>query len=156
MAKFVYRMQNILDIKEKLETQEKIAFSAAMNHLNEEEEKLRVLMKRQAEYEAHLKEIMDGRIDVVKINEAKRAVESIKGFVLEQMKQVRRAQKNLELARERLNNAQKERKTHEALKDRAFEEFLQEQNAEEMKQIDQLVSYTYGAKALEKAGEEEE
>ena len=95
MAKFVYRMQNILDIKEKLETQEKIAFSAAMNHLNEEEEKLRVLMKRQAEYEAHLKEIMDGRIDVVKINEAKRAVESIKGFVLEQMKQVRREQKNL-------------------------------------------------------------
>ena len=29
MAKFIYRMQNILDIKEKLESQEKIAYSIA-------------------------------------------------------------------------------------------------------------------------------
>ena len=32
MAKFIYRMQNILDIKLKLESQAKIAYSQAMQH----------------------------------------------------------------------------------------------------------------------------
>ena len=38
MAKFVYRMQSILDIKMKLETQAKMQFATAKSILNEEEE----------------------------------------------------------------------------------------------------------------------
>lgn len=40
MAKFIYRMQNILDIKLKLESQAKIAYSQANAALREEEAKL--------------------------------------------------------------------------------------------------------------------
>lgn len=39
-----------------------------------------------------------------------------------------------------------ERKTHEKLKERAFEKFKEELKAEESKEIDQLVSFTYNAK----------
>ena len=41
MAKFTYRMQNILDIKIKLEKQAKIAYATASRQLAEEQEKLR-------------------------------------------------------------------------------------------------------------------
>ena len=41
MAKFVYKMQNILNIKMRLETQAKTEFSQASARLDEEEDKLR-------------------------------------------------------------------------------------------------------------------
>ena len=49
MAKFVYKMQNILDIKNKLETQEKTAFAIEMQKLRVEEEGL-VRIRREIEY----------------------------------------------------------------------------------------------------------
>ena len=50
MAKFVYRMQSILDIKYKLEEQEKTAYGIASRHLQEENQKLQQLMLRRIEY----------------------------------------------------------------------------------------------------------
>ena len=47
MAKFTYRMQNILDIKIKLENQAKIAYATASRQLAEEQEKLRQFRLRQ-------------------------------------------------------------------------------------------------------------
>ena len=46
MAKFVYKMQNILNIKMRLETQAKTEFSQASARLDEEEDKLRSLILR--------------------------------------------------------------------------------------------------------------
>ena len=43
MAKFIYRMQNILNLKLKLEEQQKMEFAAARKRLDEEEEKLELL-----------------------------------------------------------------------------------------------------------------
>ena len=48
-----------------------------------------------------------------------------------------------------MNEAVKERKIHEKLKENQFEVFLQELNQEEMKEIDQLVSYQYNKNADE-------
>ena len=46
MAKFIYRLQNILDIKNKMENQAKSAYSAARQKLNEEQKKLEGEVKR--------------------------------------------------------------------------------------------------------------
>ena len=46
MARFIYRMQNVLEIKLKIEDQAKTEFATAKMHLDEEEEKLRFLMDR--------------------------------------------------------------------------------------------------------------
>ena len=47
MAKFIYKMQNILDIKNKLETQEKTAFAIEVQKLRTEEERLEQEEKEQ-------------------------------------------------------------------------------------------------------------
>lgn len=51
--------------------------------------------------------------------------------------------KNVEAARLKLNEVMMERKTHEKLKEQAFEVFKQEMQYAENKEIDELVSYTY-------------
>ena len=62
MAKFTYKMQNILDIKYKLETQAKTAFSIAAANLNKEEEKLEALRQRRIGYEIRARELMEDRL----------------------------------------------------------------------------------------------
>ena len=59
------------------------------------------------------------------------------------------ARKNLESARVRMEDAVKERKIHEKLKEKAFEEFMAEEAAAEMREIDGLTSYTYGTRSGE-------
>ena len=60
-----------------------------------------------------------------------------------QMMNVHVAEKNVEAARLKLNEVMMERKTHEKLKEQAFEVFKQEMQYAENKEIDELVSYTY-------------
>ena len=153
MAKFRYRMQNILEIKEKMEEQEKVAYGIANARLLEEQEKLQKLFVRKAGYEARLKELTSAKLDIVEIQTCKRASDSVKSMIRDQMIAVHTAQRNLEMARKRLNEVMKERKTHEkmcnlsqGIKEKAFEAFKEELAAEEGKMTDELVSYTYHSK----------
>lgn len=136
-------MQNILDIKVKMENQAKIAYGIANSKLMDEQGKLREIVVRKACYEREAKELVSGNIDVHKIKENKKAIETMKSKQRTQMMNVHVAEKNLEAARVRLNNVMIERKTHEKLKEIAFEEFKQEIQYAENKEIDELVSYTY-------------
>lgn len=143
MAKFVYRMQSILDIKYKLEEQERTAYGIASQRLQEENMRLQQLMLRRIEYEKHAAELAVGLIDVRAIQENKRAIDVMKSLIRDQIMRVHAAEKNLELARRRLNAVMVERKAHEKLREKAFEQFKQELAAEEAKEIDQLVSFNY-------------
>lgn len=143
MAKFVYRMQNILDIKQKIEGQEKIAYSLANAKLAEEQKKLRDLLQRNEGYEQRLKELETGHLDIKEIQSCKRAINTMKSMIREQMMAVHTAQRNVEMAQKRLDAVMKERKTHENLKEKAFDAFKEELLAEEGKVTDELVSYTY-------------
>ena len=147
MAKFVYRMQRILDIKYKLEEQEKTAFGIASQRLQEENQKLQQLMLRRMEYEKRAGELAVGKIDVRAIHENKHAIDVMKTMIRDQITRVHVAEKNVELARNRLNAVMVERKAHEKLREKAFEEFQAELAAEEAKEIDQLVSFTYHDRA---------
>ena len=98
MAKFKYRMQNILDVKLKLESQAKIAYGIANQKYLAEQKKLQELIIRRTGYEMALKELMV------------------------------------------------ERKTHEKLREKAFEQFKEELKQGESKEIDELVSFTYNSK----------
>lgn len=143
MAKFKYRMQNILDVKLKLESQAKIAYGVANQKYLEEQKKLQEIMLRRSSYEKVLKESMIGKIDVRQISHARADVNTMKTIMRRQMIEVHKAEMAMEDARKKLNEIVMERKTHEKLKEKAFEQFMEELKAEESKEIDQLVSYTY-------------
>lgn len=143
MAKFVYRMQNILELKQKIEEQEKANFGMATAKFNEEQRKLRELMIKQAGYEKQLRDLSVGEINIKEIKTCKNAITSVKVALREQMIELSKAQKAMENARKRLNDVMMERKMHEKLREHAFEEFLDEMDYEEGKVTDELVSYSY-------------
>ena len=146
MAKFKYRMQNILDVKLKLESQAKIAYGIANQKYLDEQKKLQEIVLRRASYEKILKESMMGKIDVRQVSHARADVNTMKTLMRRQMMEVHKAERAMEDARQALNAVMMERKTHEKLKEKAFEQFKEELKAEESKEIDQLVSYTYNNK----------
>ena len=146
MAKFKYRMQNILDIKTKLETQAQNEYGIANRKYLEEQAALQELMIRRVGYEKSLKELVEGMLDIKSINNARNDVNNIKTLVRRQMMEVHKAEIVLEKTRNELNEKMKERKTHEKLKEHALEEFKADLQMAETKEIDELVSYTFNGK----------
>lgn len=143
MAKFVYRMENILNIKYKLEEQAKQEYMAVRVRFNEEEEKLNALQNRKQEYFAQYRDLLKERLDVLQIETCKEAILLMDEYIAAQEQVVARVEEELEQAIAKMKEAIKERKIHEKLKEKQFEIFLQELNQEEMKEIDQLISYQY-------------
>lgn len=146
MAKFRYRMQSILNIKLKMEEQAKMQFAQAQAKLNEEEEKLQKLINRKRLYETDLKEQLQSKLNLLKIEELQNAVMRMEEFIVLQKREVDKAARVVEKERQKLTEVMMERKSHEKLKENAFEEFMQELNSAEGKEIDELTSYTYGQK----------
>ncbi len=154
MARFRYRMENILNLQLKLEDQAKAAFGVANARLIEEQEILQEYIVRKATYERKVKDYALGIVDIKEINHYKNGVRAMEQAIADQMEAVKRAQRDVDLARLHLNEAMKDRKTQEILKEKAFEAFLEEVKAEENKVTDELISYKYGTAA--KAGNEDE
>lgn len=144
MARFRYRMQNILELDRKLEDQQKAAFSLANARLTEEQQKLQELMMRKASYERQVNELAVGMIDISEIHKAKHAAETMEFAIKDQMLVIKRAQRQVDIEREKLNAAMQETKTQEKLREKAFDEFLKEVAAEDVKVTDELISYKYG------------
>lgn len=146
MAKFIFKMQNILDIKSRLETQAKTEFSEAASRLAEQEDILRQLLVRRKQYESELKEMSENHLNIVEIKRKNESIKVMGELMKQQAVKVRMAQKNFDVARQKLNDAIQDRKIYEKLKENAFEQFKLEVNEEEKLEIDQLVSFTYNAK----------
>lgn len=88
MAKFIYKMENILEIKYKLESQAKTNYANAAAKLNEEKQILQRLVARQRAYESELKKLMSDRLDILEIKVCKSAIEKAKIDVKAQILQV--------------------------------------------------------------------
>ena len=147
MARFKYRMQNILGVKEKLETQAKTEFAIANGKVQEEQEKLNFLLERKRGYELEAEELLVAvPLKIQDITDNKAAILKMDDYIVEQNRQLELAQRQLEKQRIKLTQSMQERKTQEILKEYAFEEFLKEEKTSESKEIDELTSYLYGRK----------
>lgn len=146
MAKFLYRMQSILDIKMKLETQAKQELSNAQAALEEENRKLNALLERKKGYEQKAKELLSDHLCVQDIMDNKNAILKMDEYINIQKKNVFLANEKLGKAKEKMKEAMQERKIQEKLKENAFEVFLEEEKKNESKEVDELTSYTYGKK----------
>lgn len=150
MARFRYRMQSLLDIKSKLETQAKQEFAAAKMALDIENERLEELQKRKVSYEAEAQALLNGALKVQDIRDNKNAILKMDDYIVIQKLQIRAAEAKVEAARQKLTGLMQERKMHEKLKEHAFEAFLEEEKKQEGKEVDELTSYTYGQRIREK------
>ena len=146
MARFVFSMESILQIKCKLEDQARAEYAVQMARLHQEQQKLDDLIRYKEQKQTQLKEQVSAVLELLRIRQLEDAVENIKYINLQKIAVINQ-QRQVDQARGKLNEAMKERKTYEKLKENAFEEFKKEQNAEEQKEINELVSFRFGRKA---------
>lgn len=151
MAKFIFKLESILSIKMKLEDQAKAEYGIEVMRLREEEHKLSLLEGRKSSFEQQLFEALSDMLVVLVIKRLEDSVENLKYNIKIQTAVIKRQEERVAKAREKLDNAMKERKIYEKLKEKAFEEFKAEINAQEQKEIDQLVSFRFRS-----AGESED
>lgn len=147
MAKFIYRMQSLLNIQYQLESQAKMELGRAQMRLNEEEEKLQILIGRKAAYLEEGRRMRSDRLHIMDLKDNRNAMLIMDEMTEVQREQVRKAEKVVEEARSRLQEVMRERKMHEKLREKAFVEFVREENAAEHKAVDELTSYTYGQRS---------
>lgn len=143
MAKFVFKMESILSIKYKLEDQAKAEYGMEIAKLREEERKLEVLIAKKEAYQDALTQAVQDALVIREIKVLENSVENAKYNINVQKFVIKQQQQRVDQAREKLDNAMKERKTFEKLKEKAFEQFKLEIEAQERKEIDELVSFRF-------------
>ena len=140
-------MQNILNIKEKLETQAKNDFAAANLELAQEQDVLVQMLEHNRLLEEESKQLrLKESLSIKEIKDNTLSMELQKEKMKQQALRIHAAEKKVEQKRKVMVGLMQEKKTHELLKEKAFEQFLLDEKAEESKQIDELTSYTYGQK----------
>lgn len=147
MAVYKYKMQGVLDIKEKLETQAKQEFANANIKLMEEEALLEEIRKRKNGYIDEGVRLRMEIIDPVSIEINKRAVEVMEEEEAKQEREVAVARKNVDAARRKMMDARTETKIYEKLKENDFKEFMIEEGKAESKEIDELNSFRFSEKS---------
>lgn len=145
-------MENLLQVKLKLEEQAKIAYGNARMILNKEEDKLQALYQKKQRYQEEQRQLRQSRLDLVKMKHAQEATEIVEEQIKIQQTVVRNAEQRLEVARIRLNHSMTERKTQERLKEKAWEKYIQDFEAEERKEVDELVSFQFSNPSLFEEG----
>lgn len=149
MAKFNYKMQNIFELKLKLEEQQKMFLMLARFKLEKEEETLEVLYNRKKNYESEFKKSCEDKVDIDAVKKAIKAFNDMDYFIEQQKIEIKKAEGNVAVEENKMIEVMKDRKTHEKLREKAYERFIDEMEHKESVTVDELVSYKYGTKEQE-------
>ncbi|MCR5278873.1 MAG: flagellar export protein FliJ [Lachnospiraceae bacterium] len=146
MARFRFRMQSVLDLKLRLEEQQKNAFAAAKKRLDEETDKLAALYARKEGYEQRGREQRAEALHIQDIIDNENAIIRMKEYIADQIAVIAKCEQQVEAERVKMVEMMKERKTYERLREKAFEQFIEDEKHEEGVINDEHNSYVYGIK----------
>ncbi|MBE5828586.1 MAG: flagellar export protein FliJ [Butyrivibrio sp.] len=150
MARFVYRMQSVLNIKQQTENQTKMEFALAQNELNQQLDILDEYIQRKEKYLKEAEELRnEDSLKLQDILDNQYATAQMDVMIKQQSMVVKQYEERVEKVRVKLTRNIQERKMQESLRERAFAEFLEEQKQEEAKENDQRSSFTYAQRQKE-------
>lgn len=140
MAKFSFRLQPVLNLKNQQEDNLKNELGKALRRLDNEKHKLAQLKSSLIDLEAQFNEKVK-KSDVYKLVKFNEYLSLITSKIKLQKEKVNCAALNVDKVREELVKAVKERKILDKLKEKKKEEYFQEQKWFEQKTNDEIVSY---------------
>ena len=146
MAKFVFRLQSYLGVKEQLEEQKKSEYGQAMKRLEEERQRKRVFEQELEENLYNFKKILATLIVPVEIRRYNSRIELLKVWIVEQEERIKAAERYVDEKRFELVEAMKERKALETVKERNYEEYMKDEQRAEQVVVDGVVSYQYAGR----------
>ena len=145
MKKFQFRLQVVLDIKEKLLEQKLLELSKVQRGLQDAVNKQKTLEGYQAEInEALLNVFQSGNeLDLVEVQRYKDFINKLIVDISNQKVVVQNITKLLDIKRKEVNDVLKEKKVLEKLKENQKKKFYQEFEAYERNELDDIASSRY-------------
>lgn len=148
MAVFRFRLQRLLDLKQQMEDKIKNELGLAIIAHEKEKEKLALIDAGISRLSEDFRRACSGTIQPDRIKEIKAWLEVQKKVREQQLEAVKRSSENVDKIRVKLVAAMQERKVLSNLKDKEFEKFRKEEDRNERKLTDELVSYRESVKII--------
>ncbi len=146
MPKFQFKFQQMLNINEKLKDQKQIEFGKAVQSLELEKDKLIQLENSLNESVLALKESIQRKVSPRTVHEYNSFINLVKKQIVTQHKNVEQAEAYVEKVRAELAEALMEIKKYEKLKEKDYEQFIEEVKQKDNAFIDEIVTYKYTKK----------
>lgn len=146
MAKFIFKLQPLLNIKTQKEDALKNELAKAIRYLENEKNVLKSHKEEQKKYMAEVSSESANGVTVERLKTYNMYISLLKQKILNQTKRVKSAQKIVDKYREELIQISKERKMLETLKDKQYGEYLKEQEKQQQKETDEVISYKESTK----------
>ena len=141
MATYKFKLQNVLNIKENIETEKKNEFGLAVQRLDTEKSRQEELRFEMQEANSIFEDETKQGIPISQLKLYADAIEYYKKRLKNQRMLVKMAEDYLESCREELIKATQEKKMIEKLKEIDHVKYLYEEQKKEDKLVDDLVSF---------------
>ena len=145
MAKFVFRLQSFLGVKEQIEDLKKNEYGIALRRLEEERRRKEMLEQELVQNVLFLKESVNSIIEPMEIRRYNNRIDILKTWIIKQEEKIKAAEEYAEEKRLELVEAMKERKSLETVKEKKYEEHLKDEQRAERVVVDGVVSYRYSS-----------
>lgn len=142
MGKFKFKLQSILNLKEKMEEQKKIELGKATTYLVGQEAILKKYQISLGDLTQELHGKSGKSVYAKELLQLNHAIKYYEEEIHHQKEIIIKAKEVVEQKREALNKALIEKKTYEKLKEFALEKHLQEEQLLSNKQLDEVISYS--------------
>lgn len=143
MAKFKFKLQSFLGVKEKIEDQKKNEYGKALNILKQEEDKKNMLLKQHLDTLNEMRNKIATGINPMQLQQYNNFISYILDEIDRQEIVIEKARNMAEKKRQELVEAMKNRKMLETLKEHKYEEYMKEEKKADQKIIDEIVSFKY-------------
>jgi len=147
LAKFIFRLESLFQVKIKLEEQCKLEYGLALAALEAEKQKKAAMEAQRQETLHSFKSKLAVAVDSEAFRQHNLFLDALKHRIHAQEKVIAKAEAFAEEKRLALVEAMKERKTLEKLKETEYEEYLLEENKAEQKRVDAIVSYQFNRRS---------
>jgi len=148
MARFRFKMDSLLKLRENLEEQKKNEFGKAAAELERQKRTLARLNDEKSSMVQAFQVAVKEQIDPLKSDMFNKYIKLVSRRIEEQIAVVKKAEVFLEEKRVELVEATQEKKKLEKLKEKQFQQYLIDEKREEQKITDEVVSYQTYSKGV--------
>ena len=147
MKKYQFRLQPVLDIREKTLEDKRLEMAQVIQLLNEQQEGLERLMAKQASYKDELESLsLEDDLNVFSLANFKNYMVILQGQITQQEHTIENTKKALRVKQDAVNEALKDVKVLEKLKEKQSQKFYKDIEMKEANEIDDISTTRYRLK----------
>lgn len=147
MKKYSFRLQPVLDIREKTLEDKRLEMAQIIQLLNEQQEGLERLIEKQVSYKDELESLsLEDDLNVFALANFKNYMVNLQEQITQQEHNIENTKKALRVKQEAVNEALKDVKVLEKLKEKQSQKFYKDIEMKEANEIDDISTARYRLK----------